>query len=187
MTRDTPPDATDAPGRTDAPARGRVGPGLYVRPFGYAADHPVVRRVGDRDVFVGNAAAADPARYDDADPAAVDVAAPAFEYVLSVSLDAYPLTTHHRPMVDSDEVAWDRFAAAVDAARDLLARDGSLLVHCEAGISRSATVLATALAAAEGRRFVEALHLVQAARPHAVPNPTLHECGVLYLAALDRR
>lgn len=75
--------------------------------------------------------------------------------------------------------------AAIDCARTLHRREGSLLIHCKAGISRSATVAATALAAEEGRSLRDALGIAWAARPHAIPHPTLHELGVIDLAARE--
>jgi atypical dual specificity phosphatase len=147
---------------------------VYVRPKGYVEDHAVIRRIGDRDLFLGNRHAARPGEHDRA-----------FEYVLSVSSAAYPRTTHHRPLTDGPGNDWADFAAAVDTARDLYDREGELLVHCEAGISRSTTVLAATIATAEGRSFADALGAVQGARPHAVPHPLLHELGVTYLATVE--
>jgi len=144
----------------------------FVRPFGYTADHAVVRRVGDRDLFVGNVHAADPERHDRQ-----------FEHVLSATGDEQPLTTHHHPLTDGPGNDWESFERAASAARELHRREGATLVHCEAGISRSATLVAVALAAEEDRTFVDALQEVQDARPHAIPHPTLHELGVVYLAA----
>ena len=71
----------------------------------------------------------------------------------------------------------------MDAARRLYRREGSVLVHCKAGISRSSTLIAAALAAEEDRTFRAALGDVQAARPAAMPHPVLHELAVAYLAA----
>lgn len=143
-----------------------------VRPFGYVDDEPVVRRIGDRDLYLGNAAAAHPERHDRT-----------FEYVLSATAEERPLTTHHHPLTDGRGNEWAAFEAAVDAARALHRRDGSVLVHCKAGISRSSALVATALAAEENRPFRDALAVVQDARPHAMPNPALHELAVVYLAA----
>lgn len=144
----------------------------FLRPFGYVEADPVVRRVDDRELFVGNAAAADPTAHDRS-----------FGFVLSVSAESHPSTTHHRPLVDGPGNDWTAFEAAVDTARELLGRDGSLLVHCRAGVSRSSTVVATALAAEERRTFQTALALVQRARPAAVPHPALRELAAVYLAA----
>lgn len=145
---------------------------VFVRPFGHVADRPVVRRIGDRDLHLGNGPAADPEAHDRR-----------FEYVLSATDEELPLTTHHRPLVDGRDADWTAFEAAVDTGRDLHRRDGSVLVHCRAGISRSAALVATTLAAEEGLAFRDALGVVHAARPHAMPHPRLHELAVTYLAA----
>lgn len=146
-------------------------PGPIVRPFGYVGDEPVVRRVGDRALFLGNLHAGDTAIGE------------RFDHVVSLTADPQPATTYHRPLVDGYDVEWARFADAVDTTRRLHGTDGSVLVHCKAGVSRSSAVLASTLAAAEGRRFRDALSEVQAARPIAMPHPGLHEQAVCYLAA----
>lgn len=149
---------------------------VLVRPFGYVPDEAVVRRVGEREAYIGNAHAADPAYHDRS-----------FEHVLSATHDPKPLTTHHHSLADGPDNEWRAFAAAVDDTRTLLAKDGATLVHCRAGVSRSATLLATAIAAEERRSFRDALDDVQAARPAAMPHPALFESAVVYLAARDAR
>lgn len=141
-----------------------------VRPFGSVGDEPVVRRVGGRALFLGNLHAGDTAIGE------------RFDHVVSLTADPRPATTYHRPLVDGYDVEWPRFADAVDTTRRLHRTDGSVLVHCKAGVSRSSAVLASTLAAAEGRRFRDALSEVQAARPIAMPHPGLHEQAVCYLA-----
>ena len=143
-----------------------------VRRKGFVADEAVVRRVGDRDLYLGNAPAAAP-----------DAHERSFDFVLSATAEELPLTTHHRPLVDGRGNEWAAFAATADTARTLYRRDGSLLVNCKAGVSRSATLLATAIAAEESRGFREALAIVQNGRPFAMPNPALHELAVVYPAA----
>ncbi|QPV62930.1 dual specificity protein phosphatase family protein [Halosimplex litoreum] len=164
---------------------GREGPDWWrhdetvVRPFGYGHDRPIARRVCERDLFVGNAAAADPDRPDDH-----RTGAPARgDNVLSLTAEPRPATTHHRPLVDGPGNEWAAFEAAADTACRLLgSRPGSLLVHCSHGVSRSAAVAAVALAAAEDRSFRSALSDVQSARPPAQPHPALHEQAVYSLA-----
>ena len=143
-----------------------------IRPKGYVADEPVIRRIGDRDLFFGNEHAADPTRHDRT-----------FDVVVTVSSDAQPLTTHHRPLADGPGNEWRAFEGAVDTARRCYRRDGPTLIHCEAGISRSTTVIAATLAAEDGLSLREALERVHDARPLAMPNPALHELAVAYLAA----
>ncbi|MFC7138252.1 dual specificity protein phosphatase [Halosimplex aquaticum] len=141
-----------------------------VRPFGHRHGDPVVRRIGDRDLFLGNVHAADPDRTDRS-----------FDAVLSATREPQPSTTHHRPLVDGPEADWPAFEAAADTACRLLG-EGSLLIHCSHGVSRSATLAAVALAIRTGRSFREALSTVQSARPPAQPHPALHELAVVYLA-----
>lgn len=143
-----------------------------IRPFGYVEDDPIIRRIGDRELYLGNRLAADPATHDRT-----------FGYVLSLTIDEQPLTTHHQPMYDGPETDWSVFEQAVETARQLYRQEGSLLVHCKAGVSRSTTLIATTLAIEEGRSFREALDLVQDARPIATPHYALHELAIIYLAA----
>lgn len=134
----------------------------------------MIRAVGDRDLFLGNEHAADPATHDRR-----------FASVVSATAAPRPLTTHHRPLTDGHGNAWPDFARAVDTARALYRRDGSVLVHCKAGVSRSSTLLAVTLAAEEGRPLRDVFALVRAARPCATPHPSLVELAVVSLAARD--
>lgn len=146
--------------------------GVIVRPKGYVEPHAVIRRIGDRNLHLGNARAAHREAHDRE-----------FDHVLSVTTEAYPLTTHHRPLTDGAGNDWSAFEAAAAAARTLHRRDGSLLIHCKAGVSRSTTLVALTLAAEGDRTFHEALAIVRKARPCATPHPALHELAVVYLAA----
>jgi protein-tyrosine phosphatase len=143
-----------------------------VRPVSYVEDEPVVRRIGDRDLFLGNELAADPSLHDRS-----------FDAVLSVSSTSHPGTTHHHPLDDGPDNTWPEFAGAIDTARRLHRTSGPLLVNCKAGVSRSTTIVATTLAVAEGRRFRDVLEEIQTVRPIATPHPALHELAVYYLAA----
>ena len=144
-----------------------------VRPFGYVDPDPVVRRIGDRDLFLGNrATGAAPPR--------------TFDAVVSLTEQPVAATTDHRPLVDGPGNDWSAFAAAVDTVRERRG-DGPVLVHCTAGVSRSATVLATAVAAAEGASFRAAFDEVVAHRRTAVGHPALCRLGVVYLAARFER
>ncbi|NGM69740.1 dual specificity protein phosphatase family protein [Natronolimnobius sp. AArcel1] len=135
-------------------------------------DEPVIRWIDDRDLFLGNVLAADPTRHDRQ-----------FTFVVSLSSEAAPRTTHHRPLTDGRGNDWTAFGEAVDTARNCYRRDGATLIHCKAGISRSSTVIATTLAAEDGLPFRVALERVQDARPLAIPHPALHELAVVYLAS----
>lgn len=144
----------------------------FLRPIGYVADRTVVAPLGYRGLHLGNRHAADADRYDRS-----------FAAVVSVSSDPYALTTHHHPLTDGEGNDWGAFLAAVDAVRRLSRQDGEVLVNCKAGVSRSTTVLATAVAAEREASFREGLTIVERARAQAVPHPALAELGVVYLAA----
>lgn len=162
---------------------GEIGSGIdrnestisFVRPFGYVEDRAVIHRIGDRNLYLGNRFAADPANHDKE-----------FEYVLSATENEHPLTTHHHPLVDGPGNDWVDFAAAVDTARRLHRRDGSLLIHCTAGISRSSTLIATTLAAEAEMDLAAAFAVVRGARPSALAHPALYKLAVVYLAAQPR-
>jgi hypothetical protein len=146
---------------------------VAVRPFGYAAPDPVVRRIGDRTLFLGNAVAGErPPRE--------------FDAVVTLTDEPVAATTHHRPLVDGPGNEWAAFADAVDTVRDRRG-SGPVLVHCRAGVSRSATVLATAIAAGEGCGFHEAFAEVAEHRRTAVGHPALCRLAVVYLAARFER
>lgn len=145
---------------------------LLARPLGYVEEEPVIQPIGDRDLFLGNILSADPATHDQS-----------FGDVLSLKTDEQPLTTHHHPLDDGPDNEWREFEAAVRAARQLYRAEGSLLIHCNAGISRSSTLIACLLAVEEGRTYREALDVVHQYRPMAMPHPALQELAVIYLAA----
>lgn len=60
-----------------------------VRPLGYVEPDPVIRRIGDRELYLGNKFAADPTCHTQE-----------FDFVLSATDESYPLTTHHRSLMD---------------------------------------------------------------------------------------
>lgn len=131
----------------------------------------VVRRLGPRPLYLGNRRAADPASQ--AFPRA-------FDHVLTLSFGREPSTTHHHPLADGPGNPTQTFDAAVDTARALHRRDGELLVHCAAGVSRSVTVLATTIAVEEGTSFRRGLDVVAHHRRRSYPHPALREQGRRY-------
>lgn len=133
---------------------------------------PVVVQVGDRDLYLGDRAAADPACHDHT-----------FGTVVSLTLNRRPLTTHHHPLHDGPATGFEAFTAAVDETRDAL-DDGSdepVLVHCAAGVSRSATVIITAVATEECRSFDDVLAELEQHRTRADPHPALRALAREYL------
>jgi atypical dual specificity phosphatase len=69
--------------------------------------------------------------------------------------------------------------AAVITAIDT--HDGDVLVHCQAGISRSSMVLITALAEIDDTCFDDAYNEVYNAKPSIAPHPALRELALEYL------
>lgn len=133
----------------------------------------VLRRIGDRDLYIGNSMAGDPANHDHA-----------FDHVLTVSRHVQAGTTHHHPLVDGPGNPHSAVVDALDTARDLYSRDGSLLIHCQAGISRSATTIAATLAAEEDLSFRDAVSAIREHRPDASPKRPLRAHAHRYLDTL---
>lgn len=144
---------------------------IIVKPFGYVEDKPIVRHIGDRELYLGNVLAANPGHHDRA-----------FEYVLSATHDEQPLTTHHRPLIDGSNSDWASFERAVDTARTLFRKNAPTLNHYKAGISRSSAIITTTFTSEKPESFTDSLAFVPEARPPAVSHPALHELVVVYLA-----
>lgn len=161
------------PPRRERRAAGSV---VAARPFGYVEPAPVIRRIGDRDLLVGNEHAADPSRHDRT-----------FDAVVTASSEPGPLTTHHHPLVDDRGVDVGRVAAAVDDVRRLRTGEGSVLVHCTAGVSRSPALAAAAVALDEGLSLRAALDVVREARPVATPHPAVFEAALVAVASRRER
>ena len=134
-------------------------------------DHPVVcEQLGDRDLYLGSARAARP-----------DVTDQDFAHVVTVSGAEQPLTTDFHPLTDGPGLSFESFSAAVDTARARHASDGTLLIHCNVGISRSTAVIATVLATDEHRLFDDVLDEIQQYRSPAAPRTPLRDAAQQYL------
>lgn len=78
------------------------------------------------------------------------------------------------------------FNAAVILLLGILSDEQNyVLVHCQAGISRSATVVATYLAWVNKSSFEEAVRMIQVVRPQVLPNESLVKLAKEFLAARD--
>lgn len=107
-----------------------------------------------------------------------------FDRVISLAKEKYTTPSDnliHHPLRDGEN-DFEDFADAVDAVRDALQSDDSVLVHCQAGASRSVTVLATALAAENETEFDSELYKCQMTGVY--PSPELLELAKEYLAVL---
>lgn len=123
---------------------------------------PALDRVGDRDLFIGNFESAQ-SEYQDR----------SFEWVISLTHDPQDRTDHHHPLNDGRGNDLETFEAAVEAAKRAIEADGDVLIHCAAGISRSAAVIATALASLERRKFNDVVDEIHRHRSEIAPNPAL--------------
>lgn len=73
---------------------------------------------------------------------------------------------------EADEMLW-HLPRAVSAIEDHLSKGGGVLVHCYAGISRSASVVAAYLMFKEGLSVREAMARIKAVKPETFgPDPT---------------
>jgi atypical dual specificity phosphatase len=109
------------------------------------------------------------------------------EYVVSVNQRPSEATTDHHPLDDGCINPYDEFTAAVEAARKRLQQDGTVIVNCAAGVSRSASVIATAVAAEQERAFGSVVDDIQANRDGANPHSKLKLSGIAYLAGIEDR
>lgn len=118
-----------------------------------------------------------------------------FEHVITLERDAdvrddtdlidgygaHEHTTQHVPLRDGQNPQ-DQFDKAVGVAiKAIDTHEGSVLVHCQAGISRSSTVLITALAHIDDTTFEEAYDEVWEAKPSIAPHPELRKLALNFL------
>jgi protein-tyrosine phosphatase len=88
----------------------------------------------------------------------------------------------HLPTEDHCGVAPEMLAQGVAFAEARLARGKRVLVHCEHGIGRSAT-LALCILVARGLSPLEALALAKAKRALVSPSPAQYQCWIAWLNA----
>jgi len=110
-----------------------------------------------------------------------------FDHVITLTRDDGPTegvgshehTDVHMPLYDSGETSYIALQNAIDKAVSLIAEDdGYVLVHCNAGISRSATVIIAALAIIDGSSWHDTFTEVKNARNGIVPNPELKDMAL---------
>ena len=96
--------------------------------------------------------------------------------ILNVAVGVMPTkieNIEHKSMPLYDEPGFnirEHFEEGIDFLREQL-QNGSVLVHCNAGISRSTTIILAFLMKEKKMGLNEALELVRIARPIAKPNP----------------
>jgi len=143
------------------------------------APKAIAAQVGDRDLWIGNVGAIKPRLLAEMnlDP----------EYIVSVNGTATEVTTDHYPLKDEHVNDHEQFSNAVTATRNRIRCDGTVLVNCSVGVSRSATVIATAIAAEEGLSFDASVTEIRETRPRAQPHPKLQCNAYAYLLTEENR
>ena len=98
----------------------------------------------------------------------------------------YPddVTVSEVPMIDGPQNDYEDFVRAVGALLELLEDDHTVFVHCTAGISRSGSVTAAALAVRRETSFEAALEAVTQHRPAVNPHPALRTQAERFLDAV---
>ena len=139
----------------------------------------IAARVGDRDLWIGNVGAIKPRLLSELelDP----------EYVVTVNGTATAATTDHYPLKDQQVNDHQQFSAAVGTTRARIRNEGTVLVNCSVGVSRSATVIATAIAAEDGLLFDAVVAEIRNHRPRANPHPKLRLNAYGYLVTEENR
>ena len=139
----------------------------------------IAARIGDRDLWIGNVGAIKPRLLSELelDP----------EYVVTVNETATAATTDHYPLKDEHINDHQKFSAAVGETRAHVRSEGTVLVNCSVGVSRSATVIATAIAAEDGLSFDAAVAEIRNHRPRANPHPKLQLNAYTYLVTEENR
>lgn len=101
-----------------------------------------------------------------------------FDRVVSVAA-ASDQTTHAHPLADGEH-DYEDFAQAVEAVAAGVQHGESVLVHCQAGLSRSVAVAIAALVTVEGWAFDEAYDTCRSGFIH--PAPELVSSAERYIA-----
>lgn len=76
---------------------------------------------------------------------------------------------------------YEAFAAAADHVIDCKERGDSVLVHCQAGVSRSPTICCVAIAVTEGKTAEDALEEIERLHPRTNPEPRVWESAVRFV------
>lgn len=136
-------------------------------------------RIGNRDLWIANGGGIEP------DNLATMALNP--DYVVSLNRTATGATTDHFPLKDGYVNDQQEFTAAVNTTRKHIRDEGTVIVNCAAGISRSSTVLATAIAAEDDVSFEAAVEEIKETRPRARPHPKLQLNAYAYLVNVENR
>ena len=90
------------------------------------------------------------------------------------------------PLIDGPQNSREQFTNAVEETMTALKANGSVLVHCSAGASRSPTVAATALALSRDMELQDALQQIADNRDAVDPHEALlRQAAHVYTALAD--
>lgn len=105
-----------------------------------------------------------------------------FEHVLSLTLTDPDFDTEYarKPLVDGHN-AQEIFDSAVTLAIHMIEADGSVLIHCNAGRSRSPVVVITALASLRDEKFETVRQDVWKSYKKLSIHPVLHNHAMKFL------
>lgn len=110
------------------------------------------------------------------------------EFDRVITLGYYDGMDYEKPSASTDEHVfrdgphdYTEFKTAVETTRDALSNGENTLVHCQAGVSRSAAVCSAVLAVEEDIHLDEAFARVKDARPNVNPTPELWESARRYV------
>lgn len=106
------------------------------------------------------------------------------DVVISVARNYTENTDYHKPLKDSNSIDSQNFKGAVELVRTKMKGEGSVLVHCIVGSSRSPSVLAAAIASERGEGFRDVLGEIEEVRGCVNPIPEVAECGEEYVETL---
>lgn len=102
--------------------------------------------------------------------------------VITLSSGETSNTTEHLPLTDGKNPQ-EEFDEVVDTVIEKVNEDKRTLVHCAMGVSRSPTIVATALAEIHSIDLEAALSYVKEKRGYVQPEPQLLEQARLYLGS----
>ena len=102
------------------------------------------------------------------------------------SLAGEDFTVRSIPLIDGPQNSREQFTNAVEETMTALKANGSVLVHCSAGASRSPTVAATALALSRDMELQDALQQIADNRDAVDPHEALlRQAAHVYTALAD--